>query len=121
MLLKNFLLVGLGGMVGSMLRYACYLLIPAGSFPLATFTVNIVGSFAIGLLLGFAGRTADQHNLQLLLATGLCGGFTTFSAFSADGIRLASEGKTGLLIVYACASVVLGMLATYGGYKLVAA
>lgn len=119
MLLKNFLLVGLGGMVGSMLRYACYLLIPAGAFPFATFTVNIVGSFAIGLLLGAAGRP-EQQSMQLLLATGVCGGFTTFSAFSADGVRLAGEGKMGLLILYACASVVIGMLATYGGYKLVA-
>lgn len=121
MLLKNFLLVGLGGMIGSMLRYACYVLIPAGAFPFATFTVNMVGSFAIGLLLGFAGRPVDQHNLQLLLATGLCGGFTTFSAFSADGVRLASEGRIGLLVLYTCASIVLGMLATYGGYKLMAA
>lgn len=120
MLLKNFLLVGLGGMAGSMLRYACYLLLPAGAFPFATFTVNIAGSFVIGLITGMMGRPADQHNLHLLLATGLCGGFTTFSAFSADGVRLATEGKTGLLLLYACASIVLGMLATYGGYKLAA-
>lgn len=119
MLLKNFLLVGLGGMVGSMLRYACYLLLPGGPFPLATFTVNIAGSFIIGLVMGVAAKSVHQHQIHLLLATGLCGGFTTFSAFSADGMHLASQGKTGLLVLYAIASVVLCMLATYGGYKLV--
>ena len=119
MLLRNFLLVGAGGMVGSMLRYACYLLIRPGSFPLATFTVNIIGSLLIGLLIGYGSRFPSQ-DVQLLLATGLCGGFTTFSALSADSLRLLNEGKTGLFILYIILSILFGILATYIGYKLIA-
>lgn len=118
MLLKSFLLVGAGGMAGSMLRYACYLLIRSNAFPYATFTVNIAGSFLIGLLAGYATRMPDPQNMQLLLATGLCGGFTTFSAFSADNLRLLNEGKVGMALLYTAASVMLGVLSTYLGYKL---
>ncbi len=118
MLFKSFLLVGAGGMIGSMLRYGCYLLIRSASFPWATFTVNIAGSFLIGLLAGYATRMNDPQNMQLLLATGLCGGFTTFSAFSADNLRLLNEGKAGIALSYAAASIVLGVLATFLGYKL---
>ena len=101
-----------------MLRYACYLFIRSNAFPYATFTVNIAGSFLIGLLAGYATRMLHPQNMRLLLATGLCGGFTTFSAFSTDNLRLLNEGKPGLAILYAGASVVLGVLATYFGYKL---
>ncbi len=120
MLLKNFLLVGLGGMAGSMLRYACYVLIKPGNFPLPTFTVNIIGCFIIGLLVGYGSKFQYNTNMQLLLATGLCGGFTTFSAFSADALRLLQEGRTGTMLLYVCASVVSGLLATFAGYKLIA-
>lgn len=118
MLLKNFLLVGLGGMIGSMLRYACYLVFRTSSFPLATFIVNITGCFIIGLLVGYGSRNHMSSDMQLLLATGLCGGFTTFSAFSADGLKLMHEGRTGTLLLYIAASVIFGLLATFGGYKL---
>ena len=118
-MLKSFLLVGAGGMVGSVLRYGCYLLIRSTSFPLATFIVNIIGSFAIGLIAGYAGRMQEPQQMQLLLATGLCGGFTTFSAFSADNLRLLNEGKIAMALGYATLSVVLGVLFTYIGYKLV--
>lgn len=119
MLLKNFLLVGLGGMMGSMLRYACYLVFRHASFPLATFIVNIAGCFIIGLLIGYSNKYYHNTGLQLLLATGLCGGFTTFSAFSADGLRLMQEGRTGMLAAYIGGSVLLGVLATFAAYKLV--
>jgi fluoride exporter len=118
MLLKSFLLVGAGGMAGSMLRYACYLLIRSNAFPYATFTVNIAGSFLIGLLAGYATRMEHPQQMQLLLVTGLCGGFTTFSAFSADNLHLLNEGRTGMALLYTAASVVPGVLATYLGYKL---
>lgn len=103
-----------------MLRYACYLLIRSNAFPYATFTVNIAGSFLIGLLAGYATRLQQPQEMQLLLATGLCGGFTTFSAFSTDNLRLLNEGKFGVAILYITASVVLGVLASFLGYKLLA-
>ncbi len=117
--LKSFLLVGAGGMIGSMLRYACYLLIRQQNFPMATFAVNVIGSFLIGLLIGYGSRMESSQQLQLLLATGLCGGFTTFSAFSADGLKLLNEGRTGTFLLYVCSSIVFGLMATYIGYKLI--
>jgi fluoride exporter len=118
-MLKSFLLVGAGGMVGSMLRYGCYLLIRSAPFPFATLTVNIIGSFVIGLIAGYAGRIEHPQNMQLLLATGVCGGFTTFSAFSADNVRLLNEGSIGTALGYAALSVVLGVFFTYIGYILI--
>ncbi|HEY0678898.1 MAG TPA: fluoride efflux transporter CrcB [Chitinophagaceae bacterium] len=117
-MLKGFLLVGAGGMLGSMLRYGCYLLIRHSSFPLATFAVNIIGSLLIGILIGYGSRAPHFYNMQLLLATGLCGGFTTFSAFSADNIRLLNEGRVMTALLYSVASVVLGIAATFAGYKI---
>ncbi|MGB8193575.1 MAG: fluoride efflux transporter CrcB, partial [Chitinophagaceae bacterium] len=110
MLLKNFLLVGLGGMAGSMLRYGVYLLIKPGVFPWATFTVNIAGSLLIGLLMGYSVRLQSPQNMQLLLATGLCGGFTTFSAFSADNVVLLKDGRIAAFFLYAAASILIGLL-----------
>ena len=118
-MLKSFLLVGAGGMLGSMLRYGCYLLIKTAPFPLATFTVNIIGSFAIGLIAGYAARMQEPQQMLLLLATGLCGGFTTFSAFAADNLKLLNEGRIAMALTYIALSVVLGVLFTYIGYKLV--
>jgi CrcB protein len=118
-MLKSFLLVGIGGMVGSMLRYGCYLLIKSSPFPFATLTVNITGSFVIGLIAGYAERLHHPQQMQLLLATGLCGGFTTFSAFSADNLRMLNEGSIGTALLYAAMSVVLGVLFAFIGYKLV--
>ena len=116
-MLKSFLLVGAGGMVGSMLRYAFYVILKSSVW--TTFSVNIIGSFAIGLIIGYAQRIEHPQNMQLLLATGVCGGFTTFSAFSADNVRLFNEGNIGTALIYSALSVVLGVLFTFIGYKLV--
>ncbi|HYC27886.1 MAG TPA: CrcB family protein [Chitinophagaceae bacterium] len=116
-MLKNFLLAGAGGMVGSMLRYAFYVLLKTNIW--TTFSVNIIGSFLIGLIVGYAQRMEHPQNMQLLLATGLCGGFTTFSAFSADNLRLFNEGSIGTALGYTALSIVLGVLFTFIGYKLV--
>lgn len=116
-MLKNFLLVGAGGMVGSMLRYAFYVLIKSNVW--GTFSINLIGSFAIGLIIGYAQRMQHPGNMTLLLATGLCGGFTTFSAFSLDNVRLLQEGNMGTSIIYSVLSVMLGALLTFIGYKVV--
>lgn len=118
-MLKNFLLVGLGGGIGSMLRYGAYRLMDTGRFPYATFTVNIAGSFIIGLVAGLSLRNAAfDSNWKLFLATGICGGFTTFSAFSMDNLQLLQNGKYGTALLYTLASIGLGLAAAFGGYKL---
>ncbi len=122
-MIKNFLLVALGGGVGSMLRYAIQKIMQPQStdvFPTATFLVNIAGCFLIGIFWGLFSRSENwSYEMKLLLMTGLCGGFTTFSAFTLEGIGLLKENKTGLFLAYTAGSVLLGLLATYIGIRLV--
>ena len=116
---SNFLLVGLGGGIGSMLRYGTYRVMNAGQFPIATFTVNIAGSFLIGLIAGLSLKNAEfAGNWKLFLATGICGGFTTFSAFSADNLQLLQNGRYLTALLYTLASAGLGLAAAFGGFKL---
>ncbi len=94
--MKNFLLVFIGGGFGSGLRYLIgkYLNSSLGSFPIGTFTVNILGSLLIGLILGYAAKENSlSQNQVLLLATGFCGGFTTFSAFAHENFQLLKNRR----------------------------
>ncbi len=119
-MLKNFILVGLGGAAGSVLRYAVSLLIMNRVFPLATLLVNIAGSFLIGLILASGIKNENfAGNWKLFLATGVCGGFTTFSAFSAENLQLLQSGKTTLSLVYITISIVTGIFAAWLGFKLI--
>ncbi len=119
-MLKNILLVGLGGGIGSMLRFVCSVLINTKLFPWSTLLVNITGCFAIGVIYAFSIRgEAGLHNWKLFLSTGLCGGFTTFSAFSLENMGMLQSGKAGLAMMYMGLSVVLGIAATFAGYLLV--
>lgn len=122
-MIKNILLVGLGGGIGSIARHLCSRWIMnmyPHSFPLGTFAVNIIGCFLIGLLWAFFSREVSwSDDGRLLLMTGLCGGFTTFSAFTLEGVSLLKENKTGLLLLYIGASVLTGLAATYIGIKII--
>ena len=121
-MIKNILLVGLGGGIGSMARYLCQQWFAATyihPFPWGTFAVNIVGCFLIGLFWGLSFKSFDNNeSWKLFLMTGLCGGFTTFSAFTLEAIGLMKEQKLALFFSYVAASVVLGLLATYIGMKI---
>jgi fluoride exporter len=121
-MIKSFLIVGLGGAIGSMLRYAVQKFFQAQSaaaFPTGTLLVNISGCFLIGILWGIVSRSLSwNEEMKLLLMTGFCGGFTTFSAFTLEGIGLLKENKTALFLVYLTASVVGGLLATFIGIRI---
>jgi CrcB protein len=118
-MLKSILIVGLGGMIGSMARYIFALAIKPTSFPYATFTVNILGSFVIGLVMGYALKTDSfNNNGKLFLATGICGGFTTFSAFSLECIELLKQHRYSVMLTYILISIVLGLAATFAGVQL---
>ena len=118
-MIRNYLLVALGGGIGSMVRYAFTLLISARYFPWPTVAVNIIGSFLIGLILAISIKEESfLNNWKLFLATGICGGFTTFSAFSFENLTLLQNGKYALALVYVSASIVFGIAAAFGGYRL---
>jgi CrcB protein len=108
------LLVAAGGAAGSVARHLVGLtaLGAPPQFPWGTLAVNVVGSFVLGAVLGAVPPGAPA---RLLLGTGLCGGFTTFSAFSAEAVALAERGQAGRAAAYVAASVALGVLAAAAG------
>lgn len=116
---KQFGLVALGGAVGSVLRYAVALATaPTKSgFAWSVFTVNMVGSFVIGLAAGHFA-TKPNANLQLLLMVGLLGGFTTFSSFSLENLVLLKEGSLGIALLNIVGQCVLGLILAALGYAI---
>ncbi|MCE3281350.1 MAG: crcB [Chitinophagaceae bacterium] len=119
MMLKHLLIVGAGGMLGSMLRYLCSVMIRTSHFPLATLLVNATGSLAIGIIIGLWLKSqVPGDNWRLFLVTGLCGGFTTFSAFSLECVQLLQQQRYLMAALYISLSVVLGLAATFAGIQL---
>ena len=119
--MKSFLLVFLGGGLGSGLRYLVTVTMNQYSkfFPFGTFTVNMLGCLLIGLILGYAQKENTlSSNQTLLLATGFCGGFTTFSAFANENLELIKNGEIFNLSLYTIGSVLIGILAVFTGYYL---
>jgi fluoride exporter len=115
-MIKQLLLVGFGGMLGSMLRYATGLALKSTQWPVGTFVVNLSGSFMLGVVLGVALKNElFDTNWRLFLATGVCGGFTTFSAFSAEGIQLLQQQRYSIFFLYFALSILLGLGASWLG------
>jgi len=108
----NFLAVFIGGGLGSVLRYALSLLIPASSngFPLATFLANVLASVILVLAVKWSLSTAPDSRMVLLVTTGFCGGFSTFSTFSLENIQLISEGFIGVALL----NVLLSLAVCFG-------
>jgi CrcB protein len=119
-MLKSMLLVGAGSFVGGALRYLLSVLVKGccgASFPWATLAVNLIGCFVIGVVYAlFARYASTSHAMCLLLATGLCGGFTTFSAFANEGLQMLQSGSVGAFAAYLLASVAGGVALTAAGY-----
>ncbi len=120
----NLFLVGLGGSIGAILRYLVGTQAESwmtNGFPVGTFAVNVIGSFAIGVL-WFAFQSAEvlSDTARLLFIVGLLGSFTTFSAFSNDTIILLQNGQIGWAMVNVLGQVALCLLATWAGLKLAA-
>nr|WP_255488014.1 fluoride efflux transporter CrcB [Pontibacter sp. KCTC 32443] len=110
--------IGAGSFIGGASRYLLALFIQSRStlaFPLATLTINIVGCFLIGLVFGFASKGTITPEWRLFLATGILGGFTTFSAFSYETVHMLQNNQFGQAILYISVSVLLGLLATFAG------
>lgn len=115
--MREVFLVGIGGMVGSIARYGISSLFSSyiTQFPFATFIVNVVGCLLIGIVFGLLERNVIGSDMRLLLATGVCGGFTTFSTFSAETLFLLRDGFTITALLYVLLSIILCVVFTFVG------
>ena len=118
--MKHLLLVGLGGFIGSVARFLVSKLNLSWHFlsiPMGTLTVNVLGSFIIGILLGISVKSdLISTDLRLFLMVGFCGGFTTFSSFSSENLMLMQNEQVVTVLIYTALSILLGFLAVYLGY-----
>ena len=119
-MLKNLLIIGSGGFIGSIARYLVSQLnlsVNFHSIPVGTLLVNIIGCFLIGFLSGIADKSMIlSTEWRLFLMVGLCGGFTTFSAFANENLMLMHNGQMLAVLLYTALSILLGFLAVYFGY-----
>ena len=118
--MKQLILVFVGGGAGSVLRYVISRTLNSSStIPYGTFAVNILGSLLIGFLLGLSFKeNLLSSNSMLLLVTGFCGGFTTFSAFTYENQVFLKNGDLFSFLLYGMGSVILGVGAVYLGFIL---
>jgi len=119
-MLKNLLIIGSGGFIGSIARYLVSQLnlsVNFHSIPVGTLLVNIIGCFIIGFLTGVADKSMIlTTEWRLFLMVGICGGFTTFSAFANENLMLMHNGQVAAVLLYTALSIFLGFLAVYLGY-----
>ncbi len=113
-------LIGLGGAVGSLLRYLLSQAIPSpGGLPIGILIINIVGAFLLGAFVGYLAvrgtRDLREQRLRLLVATGLMGGFTTYSSFADDSALLLDQGRLTATVLYMAATLILGGFASWLG------
>ena len=112
-MLMSFLSVALGGAIGACLRFGAGVLmlrLVGSGFPLAIMTVNVVGSFLMGLFVVYSFQRGFEH-FNLFVMTGVLGGFTTFSAFSLEAFTLFERGEAGAAALYVALSVMLSITA----------
>ncbi len=120
--MKMILAIGLGSFIGGITRYLISLSIHQrilSSFPFGTLTVNILGCLLIGIVFGLADRGNMSQEWRLFLATGILGGFTTFSAFSNETVGMLRDGQFIHASAYIAASVLLGLIATFIGIMII--
>lgn len=120
--MKLILLIGSGSFIGGILRYLLSFFITSksnSSFPFGTFAVNIIGCLLIGLVFAISEKIDLAQEWRLFLATGILGGFTTFSAFSNESLTLLRDGQFLIAGLYISLSVFVGIAATFIGYALI--
>jgi CrcB protein len=119
--MADCILVGLGGFVGTVLRYLIGLLpvkVSSG-FPVKTLMINVIGSFVIGAIAILAAKNKSlDPRLVLIIKVGVCGGFTTFSAFAYETADLMQSGNIGVALCYMVLSIILGIAAIFGAQLL---
>ena len=120
----TWLLVGLGGAVGSMARHGLNHVIHqrnlSSTFPSGIFAINVLGSVVIGVAAGLiaSGRWSATYEARVFLLVGLLGGFTTFSSFSLDTLALIRDGHSGQAVLNVVGQVGLSLVGVWAGYRL---
>ena len=122
--MKLILMIGIGGFIGTIFRYIISIGIQnkfLSSYPFGTFTVNIIGCFLIGIIYALSDRGNISVEWRLFIATGILGGFTTFSSFSNETVSMLRDAQYGFALLYVLSSVTIGILATFAGIFLIKA
>lgn len=121
MTLSSILSVACGAAIGGVFRFliSFWFRADAGKFPYATCFINIAGSFLLGTIIAWSLKHPMSNSVKLFLATGFCGGFTTFSTFSMDWLGLMQSGQNLLGLTYILISVVGGLLCVWLGYRMI--
>ncbi len=116
-------IVGSGGFFGSSARYLTQIMINKyfpSSFPYGTFSINVSGSLLIGVIFALSEKgNILSPEVRMFLATGFCGGFTTFSTFSYEILQQLRDGEILLASLYIVSSIIFGILAAYAGFFLI--
>lgn len=124
-MLRTILIVGTGGFIGSVMRYLVQVLVEKGltsTFPLGTLIANIAGSFIIGMVFALAEKgNLMSAEWRIFLTVGICGGFTTFSAFAYNNFTMLKEHSFGQLFINIGGNLFFGILAVYLGIVLIRA
>ena len=120
-MIKNILLVFIGGGLGSVCRYLIseIFYFKKFVFPYSTFITNLLGCFLIGLALGWSIKNSNlDSSLIILFSVGFCGGFTTFSSFSYESLTLINNNQLLNLFIYIFSSILIGIFAVFVGLKI---
>ncbi len=119
-MVKNLILVFIGGGLGSVLRFLISKIDYSNfNFPISTLFVNLLGSFLIGIIIGYGLKNNNLNNQEFIfLTTGFCGGFTTFSAFSSESLEMLNSGSYNYFFIYSSLTIVAGILFTFIGLSI---
>lgn len=119
--MKILLMIGIGSFIGGVCRYLMSIFIQnkfLSTFPYGTFAVNVIGCFLIGLVYALSEKGNVSMEWRLFFATGVLGGFTTFSSFSNDTIGMMRDGQYLPAFTYVACSVIIGLVATFIGISI---
>lgn len=122
--MKLILMIGIGGFIGTVCRYLLSLFVQnkfLSTFPFGTMSVNIIGCFLIGIIYALSDRGNISVEWRLFIATGILGGFTTFSSFSNETVGMLRDSQYGYAFLYVLSTVIIGILATFAGIFLIKA